>query len=144
MEPDFSLLHSELDLPPDCTLEEFNCAYRRRIAELHPDRKGGDPPSSEAQTALPALISTYVAVNRFYRRYGRMPGAASRGSTTAGAGAGTDPHLLQIASHPHLPATACSDDGVERSTRPTWKFVILFIVLLVMLASWDWLTLATQ
>lgn len=142
MEPDFSLLHSELDLRPDCSLEEFKCAYRRRIIELHPDRKGGEPPSPDAQAALPALISTYVAVNRFHRRYGRMPGAASRSS--AAIGAGDDPRPLQVASHANLPILVPSSNGSERSTRPTWKFVILFVALLVMLALWDWLALATQ
>lgn len=135
MKPDFSLLHSELNLPPDCSLEEFKCAYRRRIAELHPD-KTGVAPSPEAQAALPALISTYDAVNRFHRRYGRMPGASPRSSP--GSGQRPTQHPESRFSMPiHVPA----DDDAERPARPTWQLIILFVVLLVLLASWDWLTL---
>ena len=145
MEPDLSLMYSELDLPRDCTLEEFKCAYRRRIAELHPDRKGEQPESPEAQAALLALISTYVAVNRFHRRHGRMPGASPRASAASRtAGAGGDSRTPQMTSRTTLPVPVPSNDATDRSTRPTWKFVILFLALLVLLASWDWLTLASQ
>lgn len=78
MEPDFLLMYSELGLSPDCGLEEFQHAYRRRIAELHPDRNCGATPSHEAQAELAALISTHAAVSRFHHRYGRMPGAPNR------------------------------------------------------------------
>lgn len=149
MKPDFSLLYSELDLPPDCSLEEFQCAYRRRIAELHPDKAGIDPPSPEAQAALPALISTYVAVNRFHRRYGRMPGGSPRQSadtrvpdarTLQGNGS-----PVQFVSRVNLPpGPAPMSDEPERSSRPTIRLVILFIALLVLLASWDWVTLQAQ
>ncbi len=135
MEPDFSLLYSELKLPPDCSLEEFKCAYRRRIAELHPDKTGG-PPSPEAQAALPALISTYDAVNRFHRRHGRMPGASPRSS----AGDGHRPAHHPV-SRSSTPVQAPTDDDAGRTARPTWQLIILFIALLVLLASWDWLTL---
>ncbi len=141
MEPDFSLLYSELGLPPDCSLEEFKCAYRRRIAELHPDRKGADPPSTEAQAALPALISTYVAVNRFHSRYGRMPGARARSAINNAAG--SDPHPSQSPARSGLPIWVPADDEPERPARPTWRLVILFLALLVLLASWDWLTLGS-
>jgi len=146
MEPDLSLLYSELDLPLDCTLEEFKCAYRRRISELHPDRKG-EHQAPEAQEALLALISTYVAVNRFHRRHGRMPGAAPRSASVANrAVGGGDSHPLPMASRASLPVPVPSSDhdATERSTRPTWKFVILFLALLVLLASWDLVTLASQ
>lgn len=134
MKPDFSLLYSELHLPPDCSLEEFKRAYRRRIAELHPDRKQGGPPLSEAQAALPALIATYVAVNRFHRRYGRMPGASPR------SGAGTGQHPAQPTARSGFPIPVPGDDGTERPARATWRLVIAFIALLALLASWDWLT----
>ena len=149
MKPDFSLLYSELDLPPDCSLEEFQCAYRRRIAELHPDKTGIDPPSPEAQAALPALISTYVAVNRFYRRYGRMPGASPRHSVDAryvsgSNSSGNGPPSMQPASRSNPPISAPISDESERSSRPTVRLVILFIALILLLASWDWVTLQTQ
>lgn len=143
MEPDFSLLYSELDLPPDCSLEEFKCAYRRRIAELHPDRKSREPPSPEAVAALPELISIYVAVSRFHRRYGRMPGGVPRSTTTATV-AGSDPRRAPIASRSTLPVPVAAGAGQERSARPTWRLVALFLALLALMLSWDWLTLAAQ
>lgn len=135
MKPDFSLLYSELNLPPDCSLEDFKCAYRRRIAELHPDRTGGDPSSPEAQAALPALFSTYVAVTRFHRRYGRMPGGlvAVHGSRS-----------VQAASRSSLPISVPAGDESERPARSTVRLVILFIALMVLLATWDWVMFRSQ
>ena len=149
MKPDFSLLYSELELPPDCSLEHFQCAYRRRIAELHPDKAGHGTRTQEAEDALPALISTYVAVNRFYRRYGRMPGASPR------HGARTDPpprqstipmapratHSISTSASTSMPPAS---EESEQSSRPTVKLVILFLALLLLLASWDWVTLQAQ
>lgn len=137
MEPDFSLLYSELKLPPDCTLEDFRCAYRRRIAELHPDRKGGKPTSPEADAALSALISTYVAVNRFHSRHGRMPGASHRSAT------GNLDRATGASSRTVLPVSLPTGNDPERPARPTWRLVIVFVALLVLLASWDWLVLTT-
>lgn len=135
MKPDFSLLYSELNLPPDCSLEDFKCAYRRRIAELHPDRTGVDPSSPEAQAALPALFSTYVAVNRFHRRYGRMPG---------GLVAVNGPRSVQPASRSSLPISVSAGDESERPARSTVRLVILFIALMVLLATWDWVMFRSQ
>lgn len=138
MEPDFSLLFSELNLPADCSLEQFKCAYRRRVAELHPDRKGSGPPSPEAQTVLPALISTYMAVNRFHHRYGRMPGASSR------LCAGNPPRPAQLAARTTSPSMHTPPaDPPARPDRPTVPLVIFFIALFLLLASWDWLTSST-
>lgn len=138
MKPDFSLLYSELDLPPDCSLEQFQCAYRRRIAELHPDKTGADTSSAEAQAALPALISTYVAVNRFHRRYGRMPGASPR------AVAGNGSRRAQPTSRSRLPISVPAGDESDRPARRTLRIVMLFVALLLLLASWDWLALRAQ
>ena len=149
MKPDFSLLYSELELPPDCSLEQFQSAYRRRIAELHPDKAGHDTRTQEAQDALPALISTYVEVNRFYRRYGRMPGASPRHAASNGPSSRqstipmaprSTPSISTSASTPVPPAS----DESEQSGRPTVKLVILFLALLLLLASWDWVTLQAQ
>lgn len=136
MEGDFSLLYSELNLPPDCTLDEFKRAYRRRIAQLHPDRNGVGASSSEAQAALAELLSTYVAVNRFHRRYGRMPGA----SFQPGAGDGPPAAAAPIVSRSSMPVPLPAADDRDRPSRPMVPLVILFIALLVLLAAWDWLT----
>ena len=135
MEPDFSLLYADLNLPPDCSLEEFNCAYRRRVAELHPDRKVGDPPSPESQAELAALISTHVAVNRFYSRHGRMPGGSPRSMP------GERQHAVRPPSRSGLPIAVPASDDSERPARPTWRIAIVFIALVMLLAFLDWLTL---
>jgi hypothetical protein len=133
MKADFSLLYSELHLPPDCSLEEFKCAYRRRIAELHPDRQGSVAPSPEAQATLPALIATYVAVNRFHSRYGRMPGASPRPVAGQGPRAASSPS--------RLPVPVPESDDETQSSGHTGRLVLVFVaVLLVLLATWDWVT----
>lgn len=142
MEPDFSLMYSELGLSPGCGLEEFQRAYRRRIAELHPDRKGGVPPSHEAQTELAALISTHAAVSRFHHRYGRMPGAPAR--PAAPGQTGNDPPPAAPTSRTSLPVSVSMGGDPEPSTRPTWRLVIVFLALLALMATWDWLTIASQ
>lgn len=83
MKPDLDSIYSELDLQPNCSLEDFQRAYRKQIAELHPDRNSG-PQSPETQAALHDLIWLYATVNRFHRRYGRMPGghASKNGGNT--------------------------------------------------------------
>lgn len=135
MEPDFSLLYAELRLPPDCRLEEFNCAYRRRVAELHPDRQAGDPPSPESQAELAALISTHVAVNRFHSRHGRMPGGSPRSMP------GERQPAVRQASRSGLPIALPASNDAERPARPTWRVAIVFIALVLLLAALDWLTL---
>lgn len=137
MEPDFSLLYAELKLPPDCSLEEFKCAYRRRISELHPDRNGNEPASPEAQAELAALISTNVAVNRFHSRYGRMPGGSLRSTPDRTARTG------KPASRSGLPIAIPGGDDSQQPARPTWRIVVVFIALVLLLASWDWLLLGS-
>lgn len=145
MQPDFSLMYSELGLSPDCSLEEFQRAHRRRIAELHPDRKGGEPPSQEAEEELAALIAAHVAVSRFHSRHGRMPGAAPRGGAAGTAGDGGRDRLRRPAApRAGLPLSMPAGNEPDRSNRPTWRLVIVFLALLALLASWDWLTLASQ
>lgn len=79
MKPDFSDLYFQLGLRPDCGLEELKRAYHRRVARLHPDR-----PDAQSTTAtelpLADLMALYGAATRFHRRYGRLPGAASKPS----------------------------------------------------------------
>lgn len=136
MEPDFSQLYSDLELPPDCSLDEFNRAYRRRIAQLHPDRRGNSASSADGNAALSELIATYTAVNRFHRRYGRMPGTSKRpppGTTVRGE---------RYGSRSRLPTVTPNNDKPDRSGRPTVWLFVLFLALMVVLASWDWFTSA--
>ncbi|KRA21102.1 MULTISPECIES: J domain-containing protein [unclassified Lysobacter] len=75
MKADLTLLYSELGLRPNCSLEELQLAYRRRISELHPRRPGAKPPLQDS-AYLCDLIGLYTTATRFHRRYGRLPGEA--------------------------------------------------------------------
>ena len=135
MKPDLDSIYSELDLQPNCSLEDFQRAYRRRIADLHPDRPGGEPESRENQAVLRNLIWTYAMVTRFHRRYGRMPGGGRPSYLRSGefrVFSGNDQSDSAPVEYSH-------GDGNPRS-RATLTLVALFIALLVLLASWSWLT----
>ncbi len=75
MTHDFVKLYAELGLRPDCSLDQLKLAYRRRVAELHPDRRGPDTIPIDAHQRLSSLIATYRASLRFHRQYGRLPGS---------------------------------------------------------------------
>lgn len=83
MKADLTLLYSELGLRPNCSLEELQLAYRRRISELHP-RRPGTKLQSQDSAYLCDLIDLYTTATRFHRRYGRLPGEAPH--RTAGRG----------------------------------------------------------
>ena len=76
MKPDLTTLYSELGLQPNCSLEEFQLAYRRRISELQPNRMATGSQTPESAFLLRDLIGLYSTASRFHRRYGRLPGAA--------------------------------------------------------------------
>lgn len=146
MKPDFSLVYSQLDLRPDCTLEEFRSAYMRRIAELHPDRTGLEPATVEAQATLRELVSTYVAVTRFHRRYGRMPGASPRVSgnhnaSTPSHGGASSPHAhnpMMTAMRPALQiAPSQEPTPPERHSTATLRLVVIIVTLGLLLALWE-------
>lgn len=73
---DFSQLYSLLGLEPGCSLDELKHAYRKRVAELHPDRRsaagiGQDTGSRQ----LAALTPLYRSALRFHEEHGRLPGS---------------------------------------------------------------------
>jgi hypothetical protein len=78
-EIDFLELYRQLRVSPDCGLEEFKQAYRRRVSTLHPDRRpaghGGQANSRGAQR-LQQLNVQYEAAMAFRRLHGRLPGAS--------------------------------------------------------------------
>jgi len=67
---DFVELYRELGLPMDCSQEALTLAYRRRVAELHPDRHG----EGADTTRLRRLNQLYQAALEFHRAHGHPPG----------------------------------------------------------------------
>ena len=68
---DFIVLYHELGIEPDCSMDGLRLAYRRRVADLHPDRGG-----AADEDELKSLNRRYAAALEFHRHYGRLPGAA--------------------------------------------------------------------
>lgn len=66
---DFGELYEHLRVTPGCSLEEFQLAYRRRVAVLHPDRASGNADE------LQRLNTLYAAAMEFRTQSGRLPGA---------------------------------------------------------------------
>lgn len=70
---DFLTLYDELGLAPGVSdLDALKQAYRRRVAQLHPDRRGSDGDPERLQR----LNRLYGAALAFEQRYGRLPAAA--------------------------------------------------------------------
>ena len=146
MKRDLAQLYSQLDLQPDCTLEEFQRTYRRRIAELHPDR-GADAATPEVRLLLPELIWLYATATRFYRRHGRLPGARLLRDPSAGS---QPPELsLSPAVTPFADPSAAAylspptSDAHETPPGRSLAWAISFLVLLIVTSSWGWLAPTT-
>jgi hypothetical protein len=73
---DFIDLYRKLRLEADCTLAEFKQAYRRHVAQWHPDRRRGTRADALAAARLQRLTAQYSAAMDFHKRHGRLPGAA--------------------------------------------------------------------
>jgi hypothetical protein len=74
-ETNFVDLYRLLDLKPGCDLGELKQAYRRRVAVLHPDRRGESRDDPVVSARLQHLIALYSSAIEFERRHGRLPGA---------------------------------------------------------------------
>jgi hypothetical protein len=74
-ETDFVDLYARLRLQPGCTLAEFKQAYRRHVAQWHPDRTRDGHADAPATRRLQRLTRQYSAAMAFQRRHGRLPGA---------------------------------------------------------------------
>lgn len=142
MKSDFAQLYSLLGAQPGCGLDEFKHAYRRRIAELHPDKTGNAPNAEAAAAQLNELNSLFDAAMRFHRQHGRLPGAiAPRAaepevtfSQSTAAAAPVSPSPGQSS-----PAHAASGQAVAEATsrsRLTWPLLMALLLLLVALV-WD-------
>lgn len=136
MESDFARLYAWLDLRPECTLEEFKRAYRRRVAQLHPDRCEHPHRLSANDMPLSELTSLYSTATRFHRQHGRLPGASSRTRVPM--------HFEQAPSQfrdgPLAPQRRRGDlvrlpvqDAMGSHRRTTLAALVVFIVLVLMI-----------
>jgi hypothetical protein len=70
---DFLSLYQELGVHPDNGLPALRQAYRRRVSQLHPDRRAD---AIGTMRNLQRLNTLYSAAVEFEQRHGRLPGSA--------------------------------------------------------------------
>lgn len=126
MNPDFSQLYSQLDIEPDCSLEEFVLAYRRLITRLHPDKQDLGYSGLESALPLADLTPLYATALRFHRRYGRLPGGRVR-NHDARWNARRSPRL------PLVPRMASQPESGRQGPGP-WRWLLASALVGVLLA----------
>ncbi len=99
---DFSQLYSLLGLEPNCSLEELKHVYRKRVAELHPDRNSPDASNTEGNDQLATLIRLYRMAVQFHELHGRLPGSTATEAAMSRQGSAAS---RTRASPPVLPRT---------------------------------------
>jgi hypothetical protein len=131
--PDFGQLYAQLDLQPGCSLEELKRAYRRRIAELHPDRnpaQASPQASPDAEIPLSDLNSIYASALRFHKEHGRLPGSHSQAFRTLGPSL---PGRTAGPGNAEPPTTDPGDDSSPNLQRGQ-KLVVLLLLSALALA----------
>lgn len=125
MASDFTSLYASLGVDPDCDVETLKRLFRRRIAELHPDRG--------AELSEEKLMLLYLEALRFHRRHGRFPGARMHGGGNTIRLAAIDgrmPRYEMVA----IPAM----DGDGASRRQVMTVTLLTLLGLVLLGFGIW------
>ena len=120
-EIDFLDLYRQLRVSPDCGLQEFKQAYRRRVSTLHPDRE----PQSYVRTRiqrLQQLNTQYEAAMEFQRLHGRLPGAPTARTTAP-----------QRANPPPRPSPAPPSSA---RPRPNLKWLIPIALVAIGILFW--------
>lgn len=135
MTEDFARLYTELGLRPGCKLADLKRAYRRRVAELHPDRSAGPPAHATQGLPLPDLIALYTAATHFHRQHGRLPGGPS--SRVAGASFSSQAMPRRV---PRPAPPSQSDEPRLPFARTLLVAIILIALVLVLHTSWERLT----
>ncbi|MGV8940244.1 MAG: J domain-containing protein [Lysobacter sp.] len=130
MTHDFVKFYAELGLRPDCSLDELKLAYRRRVAQLHPDRRGPGATPIDAHQRLSSLIASYRASLRFHRQYGRLPGSHRSRAPYPDT---FQRRLVQTAPMP----PAVSDDNALPLVRAVVIAIVLIAGLWLLQIAWD-------
>lgn len=140
---DFLALYHELELNPGaCGLSELKQAYRRRVVQLHPDRRADEQSNPSDPDRLQRLTALYGAAIAFERRYGRLPGAepvSRRAAGSINSGAAIDGGHVTTGSQP--PVAHRETVSPRRSTpEPTamWRRYLLALLILLALAWAVW------
>jgi len=116
---DFFALFEELGVPPNCSLDEFKLAFRRRVAQLHPDRNGDAAEAARLQN----LIAAYDAARQFHRQHGRLPGYAAVAQPP-------DAWAAQHDIRPGMPTVA-------RGSRNTLAYILVSILTAALIWWWS-------
>ncbi len=132
---DFAALYGELGITADPTPEQFRHAYRRRVAQLHPDHRG----DAADVARLQELNRLYGAALEFLRTHGRLPGApvAARAMASADPPVSTAPPpeapLFEPAPDPRHETRATQDKAGSHSASRwlTGMAVVAVLVLFV-------------
>lgn len=123
MASDFTALYSSLGVDPDCEVETLKRLFRRRIAELHPDRG--------ARLSEEELMMLYLEALRFHRRHGRFPGARASSSIRL---RGTD----RLARHRDAVAVVMTPREEDASKRQAMTITLLTLLGLALLGLGVW------
>lgn len=134
---DFAALYGELGITADLTPEQFRQAYRRRVAQLHPDQRGTDADVARLQE----LNRLYGAALEFLRTHGRLPGAPVQAVSGARpASVAPNAHVETRAAVAHAAQAPATEAASPAHTKAgsgavsrwfVWMAVIAVVVLLV-------------